>query len=255
MRLRGRERVSTTVSGWLPAGAPYVFNPLDLSPALWLDAADTATITASGSPLRVSQWDDKSGNGRNVTQATGANQPESGVTTVNGRNVIDLNGSYFFNLPFSSSVLVGSGSDTTIMAVITATATQNTLISYNAQTTTNRLVIHPSFGGSWFLDVNNTSNGRLTGTQATITSAAVVSYRRSGAAMSYRRNGSTIGSRNNASTTIATHVASGFLGQIDGPIPYRLNGIVAELIVFPTGLSATNEQNMETYLKNKWATP
>jgi len=66
------------------------FSPLDLSPALWLDAADTSTITASSGS--VSQWDDKSGNGRNVTQATGSAQPTTGSTTQNGLNTLSFDG-------------------------------------------------------------------------------------------------------------------------------------------------------------------
>jgi hypothetical protein len=66
------------------------FSPLDLTPSLWLDAADTLTITELlGS---VSQWNDKSGNGYNVVQASGANQPITGTRTVNGLNVLDFNG-------------------------------------------------------------------------------------------------------------------------------------------------------------------
>lgn len=50
------------------------FNPrLIVSCALWLDAADPTSITLSGS--NVTQWNDKSGNIRNFTQATTANQP------------------------------------------------------------------------------------------------------------------------------------------------------------------------------------
>jgi hypothetical protein len=66
--------------------ASQVFTPLDLSPALWLDAADTSTITASGSS--VSQWNDKSGNARHFIQSTAASQPTTGTATLNGRNVL-----------------------------------------------------------------------------------------------------------------------------------------------------------------------
>ncbi len=59
--------------GWTPA---------QLSTALWLDAADAGTITLNGST--VSQWNDKSGNGRNATQSTAANQPYWGK----GRNLL-----------------------------------------------------------------------------------------------------------------------------------------------------------------------
>jgi hypothetical protein len=83
------------------------WTPLKLSPALWLDAADASTITASGSPLRVSQWNDKSGNGRNVTQGTGSSQPAIGLTTQNGLNTLTFDGndsllSAAFNVPNST---------------------------------------------------------------------------------------------------------------------------------------------------------
>jgi hypothetical protein len=61
---------------------------------LWLDASDTATITESGGD--VSQWNDKSGNGNNVSQATGINQPKTGTRTQNGLNVIDFDGTNEF---------------------------------------------------------------------------------------------------------------------------------------------------------------
>jgi hypothetical protein len=45
--------------------------PIDITPSLWLDAADVSTMTLSGS--NVTQWNDKSGNARNaVNQQTGA---------------------------------------------------------------------------------------------------------------------------------------------------------------------------------------
>jgi hypothetical protein len=46
---------------------------------LWLDGADSSTVTtANGS---VSQWNDKSGNGRNLTQGTTSNKPSHSTST------------------------------------------------------------------------------------------------------------------------------------------------------------------------------
>jgi hypothetical protein len=53
----------------------------------WWDASDTATITDAGSGA-VSQWNDKSSNGRHLSQATGADRPTTGASSVNGLNVI-----------------------------------------------------------------------------------------------------------------------------------------------------------------------
>ena len=74
-----------------PAGSWSNFQPLSLSPSLWFDASNASSITSSSG--LVSQWNDLSGNGRHLTQGTSANQPTTGVTTQNGLNVINYNGS------------------------------------------------------------------------------------------------------------------------------------------------------------------
>lgn len=81
-RLPLRGLPGSQVSSWLN------FTPLSLSPLAWYDASDTSTITELSN--KVSQWDDKSGNGYNLTQATGALQPSSGTRTQNDLNVIDF---------------------------------------------------------------------------------------------------------------------------------------------------------------------
>lgn len=67
------------------------FNPATISPLAWYDASDTSTLTVSSN--KVSQWNDKGSNGYNLTQGTSANQPKSGLTTRNGLNVVDFDGS------------------------------------------------------------------------------------------------------------------------------------------------------------------
>ena len=77
---------STQVYPWTPA-------LLGADLALWLDAADADTITLNGS--NVSQWDDKSGNGRNVSQAVAAQQPA--YDAVNKIITFDGSNDYLFN--------------------------------------------------------------------------------------------------------------------------------------------------------------
>jgi hypothetical protein len=69
----------TPVQSWVN------FSPLELFPLLWLDASDTSTITQSSN--LVSQWNDKSGYARHMTQGTSVNQPTTGAS-VNGLNAI-----------------------------------------------------------------------------------------------------------------------------------------------------------------------
>jgi hypothetical protein len=67
------------------------WTPAQITTSLWLDAADAATVTTvSGA---VSQWNDKSGNGRNATQATATSRPAYTTAGLNGLNVITFDGS------------------------------------------------------------------------------------------------------------------------------------------------------------------
>jgi hypothetical protein len=58
------------------------FTPADLSTSLWLDAADADTVVLNGST--VSQWQDKSGLGNHVSNATAATQPIYSTTAFGG---------------------------------------------------------------------------------------------------------------------------------------------------------------------------
>lgn len=73
----------------MATGFPIIFGsrsrawtPSLIATQLWLDGNDRSTITLNG--LTVSQWNDKSGNGRHLAQATAANQPTLAV----GRNLV-----------------------------------------------------------------------------------------------------------------------------------------------------------------------
>jgi hypothetical protein len=69
-------------------GGGVLWTPAQIGTALWLDAADSSTITLNGST--VSQWSDKSGNARNFSQPTVANRPAYSINALNGKNVINF---------------------------------------------------------------------------------------------------------------------------------------------------------------------
>lgn len=66
-----------------------LWTPDVLRPALWLDAADPSTITVA---TGISEWRDKSGNGRHFTQTTTASQPDLSMGTFNGANCVRFDG-------------------------------------------------------------------------------------------------------------------------------------------------------------------
>jgi hypothetical protein len=63
--------------------------------ALWLDADDASTITLNGTD--VSQWDDKSSNGYNVSNANAATQPTYLATGFNGKPTLQVTGGDFLD--------------------------------------------------------------------------------------------------------------------------------------------------------------
>lgn len=67
------------------------FNPRTIPGiTLWLDAADTSTLTID---TGVSAWRNKAGTGiTSFVQGTGNSQPLSGTATINGRNVLVFDG-------------------------------------------------------------------------------------------------------------------------------------------------------------------
>lgn len=85
-------RLSNTKLQSLTALTAPLWTPSQISTALWLDAADASTIVLNGST--VSQWGDKSGNGRNAVQTVAASQPSANVASLNGKNVITFSNDF-----------------------------------------------------------------------------------------------------------------------------------------------------------------
>ena len=72
------------------ASTENTFSPLDLTPALWVDAADTTTVTLASNA--VSEWKDKSGNNRHLTQTTAGSRPGYVSGEQNGLSVVRFDG-------------------------------------------------------------------------------------------------------------------------------------------------------------------
>ncbi len=113
---------------WLITGSQKVnWDPSRITTALWLDAADASTVTTvSGA---VSQWNDKSGNGRNASQATAGNRPTYTSAGQNNLNVLTLDGSndslaLAANLGITTahSIFVAAKNSATITAATSAQA-------------------------------------------------------------------------------------------------------------------------------------
>jgi len=220
-----------------PAWSGSGFSPLDLSPVLWLDASDTSTITEVGGA--VSQWDDKSGNGYNVTQGTAANQPTSGTRTLNSLNVIDFDGSDL--LVKTTSPTLSQPNVMLLVAQLDGTPAVNQTIT-DGTTSTGRHIVRATSTGEWMLNSGSTVTGGTTDTSPHVFRALF-----DGASSSLHVDGSSVLAGDAGSQSLVGFAFGGVY-----TVASHLDGIIAEIIVVDGTLTAGEIADTEQYLANKW---
>lgn len=225
--------------------AAAAWTPAQITTALWLDAADSGTITTvSGA---VSQWNDKSGNARNAAQSTAGNRPA--LTTVSGYSVVQFDGADdWLNIAAS---FFPSGAPSGVSFIIAAVAQENSggfgaIISTNSGAEGNSgcgLLINNNRTYALFPPtlLNSASTGAsravLTGTAAAGTSSIYFNATSEGS-VTYSYNVT-----NETFTTLGRYrTGDGNYGAFD----------LSELVVCVDTSSATTRQLLEGYLAWKW---
>jgi hypothetical protein len=234
---------------------------------VWLDAADTSTITQSGGA--VSQWTDKSANAYTFTQATAANKPSTGVDTQNGKNVLTYgtNDTLLSTAAASTWTFLHSTANTVFIALKQTTSAVDAYflsdyggssgnIGYTAyQENPSNLVHQATRGvpGSYVL-VNKTGASTL-GTAFTYVTvigdpANATVANRSDVRL---KQGSAI--KNNVQSG-AVNTSAPFqslrIGDYDTGGNESMNGTMGEILIYDSILSAGNILLNQKYLAAKW---
>lgn len=225
-------------------GARYAkpFTPLSVAGLqAWYDAADTSTITSSSGA--VSQWNDKSGNGRNLTQGSGTLQPITGTRSRNGLNVVDFDGTND-SMDSSSFAIAQPG-------MLFAVALSDVGSDATSQRIVDAVTAPFSMGKGatnfWLYSAGTT---RGVGTPDTAAHAHSVLFNGAG---SSRWVDGTLSDTNNAG---ANGLAGGIrLGRVAAASANFWNGWIAEVIAYSGALSTVDRQRVDSYLRVKWATP
>ncbi len=229
------------------------FNPLNWSPFIWLDASDTSSITASAG--KVSQWSDKSGNGRHLTQATSIYQPTTGASTQNGFNVINFNGSQ--SVRRTLGTLTG---DITVFSVFNITGQPTYSIPALSLTYIN--------AGRPYDRWQNASFNKIIIDNVDITTTATADIRSTSGYMIHAIQYDSVNSVNrvrerknrvqtDAITNTTAHITSNqvaLVGQREDGVTSFV-GNAAEILIFPSLITGTTLTDIETYLSWKWGTP
>lgn len=227
------------------------WNPSMIQTALWLDAADASTITTvSGA---VSQWNDKSGNGRNATQSTAGNRPLLAAAGLNGKAVIDCDGT----------------NDELSLANITSltSVNQSLFVVAKRDNAAGRTEISVSIGNSntgegvvdlprWTDNVMYSQVGYLANRPtptSVITDQPYISSLTGGAIQLSYTNGTLIGTGTTQST-FSFSVTSGFIGSGSAVSTSGrfFDGKIAEIVLLPVVANTTTRQKLEGYLAWKW---
>jgi hypothetical protein len=236
------------------------FDPRSLSPALWL--SDT------GSDHAV--WEDLSGNGRNFTQSTVANQPSIITNAVNGRQVRRFNGSssFFYNTNaginargdftifaahrYNSVAPSGNGWEGIVYTGLNGTqsTTASGQIHLQRENLTSRMGVHNSGVLPNGIFVDTIATGGILVPRVSMISRLGGTNGLNGT-ISVRTNGSS----NTGTQSWTTNSTASSSVQIGGrqqtSVPY-LNGDVYEVLIFPYALTLTQSLEVEKYLMKKW---
>lgn len=236
---------------------------------VWLDAADSSTISLSGS--EVTQWSDKSGNNYAFSQGTSSKRPLWGSRKQNNLNLVDFDGTddiLTSTAAASTWKFMSDGTEYTMFfAVVQDNQNNGILLSTNDGSFGNVGAIH-LLGATKSLSTGcSTGNGSVrvidTGTATNFADHTVFAYStfivRPGNStaserVAYRyKNG--VASKPNTNTGTPSNsdpTRTLSIGHTEAFLNVPLNGAIGEIIVYTGVLSDANQTIVCNYLANKW---
>jgi hypothetical protein len=211
-----------------------------------LDTAAMKTFVGANSAF-VTTWYDQSGNGRNATQATAANQPRimnaGTIHRQNSRPAVFFSGPFYLTSTLTGVTASTTGNITTANMVFqSSTGVAGTILS-NGDGGTNRYNIHSAWSdNNTYFDIGNIGTGGRINTGLTWTSLSIGTLMRNGSLGEIWKNGASVYTNSMSSTVTSTAAL-----DIGGEPAYGsyMTGYMAELIVFPSALSTTDRRFLE----------
>ncbi len=237
----------------------YHWNPDYLTPAVWLDADDSSTFTLVGSA--VSQWNDKSGNSRDVSQAIASQKPVRTAAVMGGRNAVVFDGTNDF-LTFPS-ITAFTSSNYTVASAVARYDNRNANGYLGGSGATNGANLMMGWSASAYLTstvygVDAYSLDMSVGAYSTTTDEVhTATVTNSGWAL-YLNGGAT--QETKANTQRSTGWAGAAVGRATDRNVHGSNatgyfyGRVGEIVMFTSALSTADRQLVEGYLAWKWGT-
>ena len=211
--------------------------------SLWLDAADSSTMSFSGAI--VTQWRDKSGNGWNAnavgTDMTYVTSGRNGLNTIQGPQAAATNALGFTTPSFA----ISTTNSTSIFVVYNQLVNSASDASFILMPSSTNLQVFTRTN-YYYTRVNG-----ITGGGGYVPSTPYTSILE----FVYTPNTGTLyanGTQYNTITTTAGGTAALNSSFILNLFLGAMQGNICELLIFGTALSTTQRQQMEGYLAYKW---
>ncbi len=265
----GNDLVSITSASVTNNTSAGSFDPLTLSPTIWVDGADSSTLLdASDSPASngtaVKTWTDKSGNVRNLINSSSGSRPIRRVGITTSGSVLEFDGSDDYLVTENNATTTSS--TTRFVVVAPRNVSVGGVIISNAlfydNPAGNRELASSSGGKITIVHNGGTGTTLLAAKESTATLLAnnifsVITQRTDGTNAGQRLwfNGVEITSVDNATYHAdpglqSTDMKAAIGGRVNGTFPCAC--YIAEVLVYPTTLSDSDLNDVNTYLQNKW---
>ena len=224
--------------------------------SLWLDGDDASTFTYSSGSV-VSQWNDKSGNARNFIQPTVANQPNRNKAQ-NGKTGLTFQNSWMYNTGFNWS----NSANTVFMVVryLSSAVNYSSLFASNASSAGYATAIN--FDDRFAIFSTSVApypyNLYPTSSNADVAVWKTAGVSSGNVTASFWANGTAAsGTQSITGLNVGTGavVGASTSGGGDQSPPGAAEEFIFEIVVYPSQLSDTDRNSVESYLKTKWGTP
>lgn len=246
----GEDDDEGTLTVTVSAASSTAWTPAEITTALWLDAADSGTITLTSG--KVSQWADKSGNARHVSQSSDAARPVITAAGQNGMDVVTFDGND--TLATAANFPETGNAEFSVFWVHTkTTSTKGCVFGWGNHNTALQCIgwyddgtyAGPSFSGGAAYNAVSPAAGfnvwAYTKAAGAINATSVLT-----------KNGSSAGTSGHSTSTPNIASAPLVLGRWATYTLSLLIGSVAEFIILPSAAAEADRQKVEGYLAHKW---
>jgi len=209
-----------------------LWTPSELTTSLWLDAADSETITVDGSN-NVTAWQDKSGNGRDAV-SEGSSEPSLSGTFVSfqGSEYLVISGTVPVSNDMSVFVVFSRSAGVLSLPLGGSVSNEPPYATYWDGTNT----IYSGLGSTGF-----TMHG-----SSSVTGNVLHLLTRGSGQVELWQNGATVGGPKSSLSGTGSFVYVGRRAS------NYMVGDIAEIVMTPSALSSADRQKVEGYLAWKW---